>query len=135
MAVYRWTSCGDAVDAGTPKINVNVRVDKCKIRWKHGPSRSSAGRAARRQPTGPARPTRGGDAIWAGAERGNHGDDAFARTGLLIGDAERCIEAALAYARVGVNQLLCHFPVVVGTHAAITDAVTRFGQDVIPAFA
>jgi alkanesulfonate monooxygenase SsuD/methylene tetrahydromethanopterin reductase-like flavin-dependent oxidoreductase (luciferase family) len=69
------------------------------------------------------------------AERRNDGDEALARTGLLIGDAERCIEAALAYARVGVNQLLCHFPVVGGTHAAITDAVTRFGQDVIPAFA
>lgn len=62
-------------------------------------------------------------------------NEALARTGLLIGDAERCIEAARAYAKVGVNRLLCHFPVPGGSHAAITDAVTRFGQDVIPAFA
>jgi alkanesulfonate monooxygenase SsuD/methylene tetrahydromethanopterin reductase-like flavin-dependent oxidoreductase (luciferase family) len=63
------------------------------------------------------------------------GGDALARAGLLIGDPERCIEAARAYAKVGVNRLLCHFPVQGAAHAAITDAMTRFAYDVIPAFA
>jgi len=61
--------------------------------------------------------------------------DGLAAIGLLIGDAQRCIEVAKAYAKVGVNRLLCHFPARSATHLATTDAITRFGNDVVAAFA
>jgi hypothetical protein len=51
------------------------------------------------------------------------------------GDATRCVEAVRAYEKVGVNRLLCHFPVRGGAYACITDAMTRFAHGVIPALA
>jgi alkanesulfonate monooxygenase SsuD/methylene tetrahydromethanopterin reductase-like flavin-dependent oxidoreductase (luciferase family) len=94
-----------------------------------GGSDASAYQAAR----WPRRDRRPSDQSLPG-ERSNRSNDALARTGLLVGDAERCIETARAYAKVGVNRLLCHLPVLGGSHSATMDALTRFGQDVVTAF-
>jgi hypothetical protein len=55
--------------------------------------------------------------------------------GLLIGNSEQCTEVATAYAKIGVDRLLCHFPSRAGNHAKTTEAITRFGNAVIAAFA
>jgi alkanesulfonate monooxygenase SsuD/methylene tetrahydromethanopterin reductase-like flavin-dependent oxidoreductase (luciferase family) len=61
--------------------------------------------------------------------------EALARMGLLIGNSEQCTEVATAYAKIGVDRLLCHFPSRAGNHAKTTEAITRFGNAVMAAFA
>jgi alkanesulfonate monooxygenase SsuD/methylene tetrahydromethanopterin reductase-like flavin-dependent oxidoreductase (luciferase family) len=128
----RGATAGDQIAVTTLAIGGSDVSAYQAARWPRRDRRSPDGLAAAAE-SGLARRTVIDQS--APGEYRNRGNDALARTGLLIGDAERCIESARAYARVGVNRLLCHFPVLGGSHAAITEAVTRFGQDVIPAFA
>jgi hypothetical protein len=53
----------------------------------------------------------------------------------LVGDAQRWIEVAQACADTGVDRLLCHFPTRRGTSGTSGEAMRRFADDVIPAFA
>jgi alkanesulfonate monooxygenase SsuD/methylene tetrahydromethanopterin reductase-like flavin-dependent oxidoreductase (luciferase family) len=97
-------------------------------RWPRGHDRPSSGRVET-----PARRLRRSTRQLVVGD-GSRSGQALAGMGLLIGSSERCIEVATAYAKIGVDRLLCHFPFR-GNHAETTEAIMRFGDDVIAAFA